>query len=192
MAAAAAAAHRSSRRESGLLAHAPACHLSSCRLAVEHSRLLQDFASRLPAACGGAGVTTEQVVAVETQASTAALCAALLMQSCTHAQLPGSVAYRLASNASLAVFTSGTLTNRWYLERAVLPAAPRHVAGSVSALQCTPLDMVAAVLSEVPGGEGLQQLYGRTVAGAATAAEWLACTAQAMCFAWQWGELWYG
>ena len=52
--------------------------------------------------------------------------------------------------------------------------------------------MVAAVLSEVPGGEGLQQLYGRTVAGAATAAEWLACTAQAMCFAWQWGELWYG
>lgn len=168
------------------------CHLKCCRLVMQHSHVLQDLAGRLPAAYRG-DLTLPQAMALQTQATAAALCAVNLTQLCVQAQLPGSSVYRLASSASLAVFAQGVQAMRWYMQLSVsrLASMAEQAPGLLEVLaptQGTLLGMLTALLGVTGDGQRMQQLYARTVAGAPAAADWLACAAQAMCTVCQKGE----
>lgn len=100
-----------------------------CRMAINHSRLLQGFAASAPAACGA--LTSAQTVALQLQAAAAASFALAVMQLCLAAQQPGSLLYRLASNATLALFTGGAInTQRFLLLTHQLASALRRLSAS--------------------------------------------------------------
>ena len=163
-----------------------------CRMAIDHSRLLQSYAASVPAACDA--LTSAQTVALQLQALAAASFALALMQLCLAAQQPGSLLYRLASNATLALFTGGAISTQRFLQLAQPVGCGVATPVSVSLLarsaimQYPPLGSLTATLGKAADGQQLLQLYGRAIVATPAAAEWLASAADGMRAACQLGE----
>lgn len=157
-----------------------------------HSRLLQEFADRRAVADSGRSLQLMQVFAMRAQSSAAASLAVGLLELCGQTGLPGSLAFRLASTASLAVFHQGASGNRWGLhavgQRSTSQNTWEYLAHSINNYQCAMLVSIAFWLGRASDGQQLQQLYGRTTAATTAAAAWLASAAEAMRAVCQQGE----